>query len=89
MPDIADTYLVDSEVNPGNSGGPVYLVESAEIIGVCVATKPAPVRDEQGNPVSINETKLYYSSGLTVVIPSRYVIRLIEQQTQEPSPQTV
>src|SRR5437870_9826283 len=89
MPDIADTYLVDSEVNPGNSGGPVYLVESAEIIGICVATKPAPVRDEQGNPVSINETKLYYSSGLTVVIQSRYVIRLIEQQTQEPSPQTV
>lgn len=74
-PDIADVYLADVEVNPGNSGGPVYLIENAAVIGVCVASKPAPVRDQMGNPIR----QLFYSSGLTIVVPSRYVIELLRK----------
>jgi hypothetical protein len=32
-------YLGDFTVNPGNSGGPVYTVGNAEVIGVCAAIK--------------------------------------------------
>src|SRR5205085_6189322 len=38
-PPAAQRYLADLEVNGGNSGGPVYLVETAAVIGVCVATQ--------------------------------------------------
>jgi S1-C subfamily serine protease len=37
LPNIADSYLADMHVNPGNSGGPVYSVENGAVIGVCVA----------------------------------------------------
>lgn len=76
MPDVADAYLTDVEVNPGNSGAPVYLVENATVIGVCVGSKLAPIRDQHGN---IEEPKLFYSSGLTVVVPVRYVIYLLKK----------
>lgn len=73
--DFADIYLADIETNPGNSGGPVYLIENAAVIGVCVAVKTAPVRDQEGKGVN----KLYYSSGLTKVIPARYVVELLKK----------
>ena len=79
IPDIADAYLADVEVNRGNSGAPVYLVEDATVIGVCVGSKPAPVRYEAGNNASIEGRKLLYSSGLTVVVPVRYVIELLRK----------
>ena len=78
-PHVSDSFLADVEVNPGNSGGPVYLVEDATVIGVCVASKPSPVRDDQGDSVGIDGRKLYYSSGLTVVVPARYVIELLKK----------
>jgi S1-C subfamily serine protease len=77
MPEVADTYLADIEVNRGNSGAPVYLIENATVVGVCVGSKPAPVRDQRGNNVSIGNDKLYYSSGLTMLVPVRYVIELL------------
>jgi hypothetical protein len=76
-PDIADAYLVDVEVNRGNSGAPVYLTENAAVIGVCVGSKPAPVRDQQGDNVRIGNRELLYSSGLTIIVPVRYVIELL------------
>lgn len=76
-PDIADTYLTDIEVNRGNSGAPVFLIENAAVIGVCVGSKAAPVRDQHGINVELENRKLLYSSGLTLVIPIRYVIELL------------
>jgi S1-C subfamily serine protease len=76
MPDIADAYLADVEVNPGNSGAPVFLVENATVIGVCIGSKLAPIRNQQGN---VEEPKLFYSSGLTVVVPVSYVIELLKK----------
>ncbi|NIV76384.1 MAG: hypothetical protein GWN37_16565 [Gammaproteobacteria bacterium] len=79
MPDVGDVYLADIEVNPRNSGGPVYLVDDASTIGVCVATQQAPVMDERGEHWKIEGRSLTYSSGLTVVVPSRYVTQLLEE----------
>lgn len=75
-PDIADTFLADVEVNPGNSGGPVYLAEDASVIGVCRGSLLSPVRDQQGN---VDSRRLHYSSGLTIVVPARYVIELLRK----------
>jgi hypothetical protein len=77
--DVADVYLADVEVNPGNSGAPVYLVEDGSVIGVCVASKLVAVRNQQDEEVTIGGQKLLYSSGLTEVVPIRYVIDLLRK----------
>jgi len=73
--DIADSYLADINVNPGNSGGPVYLAGDGSVIGVCVAYLPTNVRDDKGGIV---ENHLY-NTGLAIVVPSRYVCDLLER----------
>lgn len=83
IPDIADSYLADVEVNPGNSGGPGYLVDDASVIGVCVGSRLAPVRDQAGNSVRWNGG-LFYSSGLTAVVPARYVVELLKRNAGAP-----
>lgn len=72
--DIADSYLADINVNPGNSGGPVYLVGDGSVIGMCVGYLPTNVRDAQDSPLNY-----YYNTGLAVVVPSRYVCDLLEK----------
>jgi V8-like Glu-specific endopeptidase len=79
IPDIGDVYLADIEVNPGDSGAPVYDVESSTIIGLCVASKLAPVSDQNGDPVIVNEKQLCYSSGLTIVVPTTYMFDLLNK----------
>ncbi len=71
VPDIKDSYLADVSVNPGNSGGPVYRVEDAAVIGVCVAFRPVPIVADKG-PVVVNGDLLAYNSGLSIVVPIRY-----------------
>jgi serine protease Do len=74
-----DHYLADTEVNPGNSGGPVYRVADAVVIGICVATQPAPVRDDHGEFVRVGGRRIFYSSGITKVIPATGVAQLLER----------
>ena len=78
-PDISDIYLGDVEVNPGNSGGPVYLTEDASVVGLCSASRQAPIWDQYGKNANINGTKLFYHSGLTIIRPSKYIIELLER----------
>lgn len=54
-----DRYLGDFTANPGNSGGPVYTVGDAGIVGVCVAGRLAPIVGGVGA----------HAAGLTVVVP--------------------
>ncbi len=69
IPNIADSYLADVAVNPGNSGGPVYRISDGGVIGVCVAFRIGPVS---------NGTSMFlYSSGLSVVVPIKYGRELI------------
>jgi len=76
--DIADTYLADVTVNPGNSGGPVYSVSNANVIGVAVAFQKTSVKDQQDKDVIINKQQLFYNSDLTVVVPARYIADLLK-----------
>lgn len=72
--DIADSYLADINVNPGNSGGPVYLASDGSVVGICVGYLPTNVRDTKDTPMDY-----YYNTGLAVVVPSRYVHDLLER----------
>lgn len=71
--DIVDSYLADVNVNPGNSGGPVYLASDGSVIGVCVAFLPTNVKDDKGN------VDLYYNSGLAIVVPTCYISDLLNR----------
>jgi S1-C subfamily serine protease len=81
--DVGDFYIADVRVNPGNSGGPVYLVELGEVIGVCVAFDLAPVvyGDGSHEPASAGNRPLSYNSGLSVIVPIRYVIDLLKKNS--------
>jgi len=77
-PDVADSYVADMEVNPGNSGGPTYALETGVVVGVCVASQPAPARfTDTGEPAAVGGRGIAYSSGLTIVIPARYVVEML------------
>ena len=75
MPQVSDAYIGDVEVNPGNSGGPVYRVEDGVVIGVCVAVRTAPVLDPSGQSAQ----NLAFTTGLSVIVPVRYVIDALEK----------
>lgn len=79
IPDIGDIYLADVEVNPGDSGAPFYDIENSTIIGLCAASKLAPVRDQNGAVVVVDNKQLFYSSGLTIVVPTAYIIELLNK----------
>jgi S1-C subfamily serine protease len=64
-----DRYLGDFTANPGNSGGPVYAVANAMVVGVCVAGKLAPVVGGVGA----------HAAGLTVIVPIAEAIVLMER----------
>jgi len=82
-PDIADSYVADIHVNPGNSGGPMYLTASGAVIGVCVNFQSAPVMTVvNGKQLPVrgpNGEPVLYNSGLGVVVPARYVAELLKQ----------
>jgi serine protease Do len=64
-----DIYLGDLRINRGNSGGPVYLVETGEVIGVCSVERPGIGSTDQ----------LAYNSGLAQIAPNKYVIELLKK----------
>lgn len=74
IPDLKDSYIADVAVNPGNSGGPVCLAASGEVIGVCVAFRVAEAGDES--------MPLRYNSGLSVVVPIKYGVELLGRHVQ-------
>lgn len=74
------TYVADLQVNPGNSGGPVYAIGDASVLGVCVASRGSPVwLGNTRDPAAINGRTLMQFARLSEVIPSEYVIELVTQ----------
>ncbi|MGA2404498.1 MAG: serine protease [Syntrophobacteraceae bacterium] len=76
--DILDVYYADVRVNHGNSGGPVYSVETGKIIGVAVAMNIAVVELQGGKPYITPDTHVppYYNAGIALVVPIQYVLDL-------------
>jgi len=70
LPDVADSYVADVAVNPGNSGGPVYFADWGDVIGVCVSFQVGRGQHQDADP-------FLYNSGLTMVVPVRYVVELL------------
>lgn len=74
------TYHADMQVNPGNSGGPVYLVESGEVIGVAVSYLDAEIQPYAKSNHQPADLPVYlpYNSGISQVIGIRKLIELVE-----------
>lgn len=74
MGESPNIYLADFQANPFNSGGPVYLVENAEIVGLLSSSLSSHVWDE-----NYQDVNYCYDSGLSVVIPSTYIIDFLKK----------
>ena len=72
--DPYDVYQLDATAYPGNSGSPLYVPETGEVVGVI-------------NKVFVKESKeavLEKPSGITYAIPVRYVEALLRQAGLKP-----
>ena len=79
--EIEDAILLDAVVNPGISGGPVYLPGEHSVIGICEAYGPSDisgVRRAQTVGVEVGQ-----NSGLAVVIPIKHAIALLQKNKIE------
>jgi S1-C subfamily serine protease len=72
--DPYDVFQLDATAYPGNSGSPLYVPETGEVVGVI-------------NKVFVKESKeavLEKPSGITYAIPVRYVKELLRQANVAP-----
>jgi len=70
-----NVYLGDVQVNFGNSGGSVYLVEDGSVIGMCVAHKLTPAAVKPfGFDIRTN-------SGLTIIVPAKHVVEMLKKNS--------
>lgn len=75
--ELEDYYWGDIHAFPGHSGSPVYLINNAYIIGVCVAGRLLDIIDKSDD--ESNKPKLQYFSGITIIIPVYLVHRLLHK----------
>ncbi len=76
----SDIYLADMRVNPGNSGGPVFSTQDGSVIGVCVRFDADLVGYAGTNELAkLNDHYLSYNSGLSLVVPAKYVVELLKK----------
>ena len=62
--------LIDLTANGGNSGGPVYDINSGAVVGVLVAGKLAPATGATG---------IATAAGLTIAVPTRAIVELLSK----------
>lgn len=79
--EIEDAILLDAVVNPGNSGGPVYLPAEHSVMGICDAYEPSPIFTTQRPQTVVPGAG--QNSGLAVVIPIKYAIALLQKNKIE------
>jgi S1-C subfamily serine protease len=85
---VLDRYLVDINVNPGNSGGPCYRVSDQRVLGICEALELIEVDFEDNRPeadedpaltVEDPQREVLQKADITFVIPAKYVIALLDR----------
>lgn len=69
-------YLADMDTRLGYSGGPVLLVDTGGVVGVCSAIMLLDVSDAGAAPLRF---PLRYRSQITVLIPSAEVARILHE----------
>jgi S1-C subfamily serine protease len=83
-----DRYLVDINVNPGNSGGPCYRVSDQRVLGICEALQLIEV-DFEDNPPGADDRSgagddaqraVLQKADITFVVPAKYVVALLESR---------
>lgn len=79
--EIEDAILFDAVVNPGISGGPVYLPGEHSVVGVCDAYEPSAIFATQRLQTAVPAAA--QNSGLAVVIPIQYAIALLQKNKIE------
>ena len=74
-----DRYLVDINVNPGNSGGPCYRVADQRVLGICEALELIEVEFADKSPAADDgQSAVLQKADITFVVPAKYVIALLE-----------
>ncbi|HEY0760644.1 MAG TPA: serine protease [Acidisarcina sp.] len=73
--ELLEVYDVDMHINHGNSGGPVFSSRDGSVIGMVDAFRSADV--EQSPAPEGNAERLQYNSGLGVIIPAKYIEKLV------------
>jgi S1-C subfamily serine protease len=79
--EIEDSILLDAVVNPGISGGPVYLPGEHSVIGICDAYEPSAIFSTQRPQTVV--PGVGQNSGLAVVIPVKYAVALLQKNKIE------
>jgi hypothetical protein len=89
-----DRYLVDINVNPGNSGGPCYRISDQRVLGICEALQLVEVAVPDSDPDSRGDSDrppgtagldvdeeqrgALQKADITFVVPAPYVIALLD-----------
>jgi len=79
-----DRYMVDINVNPGNSGGPCYRVADQRVLGICEAFQLMEVELADDGPRAAEHAvddayhAAFQKADITFVIPAKYVLALLE-----------
>jgi S1-C subfamily serine protease len=79
--EIEDAILFDAVVNPGISGGPVYLPGEHSVVGICYAYEPSAIFATQRLQTVVPAAA--QNSGLAAVIPIQYAIALLQKNKIE------
>jgi S1-C subfamily serine protease len=79
--DVEDAILLDAVVNPGISGGPVYLPGEHAVIGICRAYGSSPISAAQRAQTVV--PGVGQNIGLAIVIPTKYAIALLQKNKTE------
>src|ERR1700692_508035 len=78
--DLVDSYVTDMRVNHGDSGGPVNLVKTGAVMGLCNSFVLTAVTDENQDVVVTSARKrLVYNSGLANVVPAKYIVQILDK----------